>query len=146
VVEQQDPNGFTANIRHQFAFHGLLGYQPHGPSRAPLRRIATNHGNDPLFLAGVERHGRAWMLLIVQRPVQALVLIAPPDLAHCFGSQHDVRGHLGHRLTIVQLGEGESAKNHPDRLNTTSKQQGHFVPVALGQTDVESMVGSHDQV
>src|ERR1019366_1219629 len=56
VVEQQDPDGLTPNAGHQFAFHGFLGYQTHGPSRAPFGRITTNHRNDPLFLAGVECH------------------------------------------------------------------------------------------
>ena len=83
---------------------------------------------------------------VVQRPLQALFLIAPPDLAHSFGSQSDVGRHFGHSLTVMQLGEGESAKNHPNGLNTTSKQQVHSVPVMLGQPDVESMGGSHDQV
>ena len=146
MVEQQDPNGFTPNVRHQLAFHGLLGYQPHGPSRAPFGRIATNHRNDPLFLAGVERHGRAWMLLIVNRPVQALVFVAPPDLADRFGSQPNVRRDFGNSLTLMQLCEGESAKNYPNRLNAAAKQQVHFVPVTFGQADVESTVRSHDQV
>ena len=146
MVKQQDPDGFTTYVRHQFAFYGFLGYQSHGPSRTPFGRITTHHRNDTLFLAGVERHGCSRMLLIVERPVQALFLIAASDLAHSFGGQSDITCHFGHRLTVMQLGEGESTKNHPNGLNTTSKQQVHFVPVTLGQANVESTVGSHDQV
>jgi hypothetical protein len=133
VVKQQDPDGFTSNVRYQLAFHGLLGYQTYGPSRAPFGRITANHRDNPLFLASIERDGCSWTLLIVERPLQALFLIASSDLAHRFGRQPDIGRHFGHRLAVVQLGERESAKNHSNWLNTTSKQQVDFVPVTLGK-------------
>src|SRR6266516_6348812 len=142
VVEQQDPDGFPPNVRHQLTFYRLLGHQTHGPSRTTFGRITTNHGNDPLFLAGVERDCGPRMPLIVERPLQAFVLIAPSDLAHSFGGQSDIGRHLGHSLTVMQLREDESAKDHPNGLNPTSKQQGQLVPVTLWQADVQSMVGS----
>ena len=78
--------------RHQSAFDGLLGHQPHRPSGATLRRIAANHGDDALPLA-VLQHGscaRPWF--IVECLFQAGLLIATSDLPHCLG---------GNRMTLA---------------------------------------------
>src|SRR5215475_931405 len=56
VVEEKNADGFPSYARSQFALNGLLGDQPHGPAGAAFGRVAADHGDNPLFLAGVE-HG-----------------------------------------------------------------------------------------
>src|SRR3954449_6052346 len=53
VAEEKNTDGFSPHLWHQFAFDCFFGDQPHGPPRPAFRRIATDHGNDPLALFGI---------------------------------------------------------------------------------------------
>src|SRR5208337_1714073 len=55
VAEQQDPNRLPANPWHQLPLDGLLGDQAYRPAGVAFRRLATNHGDDPLLLRLVQQ-------------------------------------------------------------------------------------------
>jgi hypothetical protein len=44
----------------------------------------------------------------------------------------------------VQLRKGKGAENNPHRLDSTTEETVHLVPVPLGQADVKSTIGPHD--
>ena len=50
VALQQDANCFAADAWHQFALHGFVGDETHGPSRAAFGWIAADHRDNPLPL------------------------------------------------------------------------------------------------
>jgi hypothetical protein len=64
VVQEQNPDGFSSDVRNQPPLDGFLCHQTHGPAGAAFRRIATHHGDNPLLLAVIEHSGGAGALLL----------------------------------------------------------------------------------
>jgi hypothetical protein len=93
-VEQQNADGFPSYCRHQFTLHRFFGHQSDPPTGAPLWRVAAHHGNDPLFLIGVQYFGRAGPLFLLERTMQAGLLIAGTEPADCLWGQRDHLGNL----------------------------------------------------
>jgi len=81
VAQQENPNGFTAYTRNQFAFDGFFRYQAHRPTGAAFRRATTYHCNQTLFLAIVKHLGGSGSLRLIQRPIQTALLITAADVA-----------------------------------------------------------------
>ena len=143
-MEQQYPDGFPSYLRHQLALDRLCGHQADRPPRLPLGRSTANHRDDPLSLAVVQQRNGPRSLLVPERPIQALLRIAPSNLTDCLRGQADVGGHLGNRFPLVQLRQGQGAEHNPHRLDSTTQEMVHLVPVPLGQAYVQSTIGSHD--
>ena len=73
----------SAHARYQSPFDGLFSHQTHRPPGEALRRIATDHGNDPLLLAVFQQRFGSRPLFLVKRPFQAAFPVAMTDLADC---------------------------------------------------------------
>src|SRR5271170_5976128 len=86
VVEEQNSDGFPSHSRDQTPLDRFFCHQPHGPAGAAFGWITADHGDDALPLAVLQNLGCSRPLLIVKSPVEARVLVAAPDLSHCFGS------------------------------------------------------------
>ena len=67
-MQQQDANGLSADARNQSPFDGFFGHQSHGPTGPAFWRIAAYHGDDALFLVGVQHLGRAGPLFSYSAP------------------------------------------------------------------------------
>src|SRR5579884_510990 len=71
VALEQDANRLSAHPWDQLALDRLLRNQPHRPTGLSLRRITTDHRDDPLLFRRMKNWRRARTLLLVQGAVQA---------------------------------------------------------------------------
>jgi hypothetical protein len=97
VAEEQNADGFPAHARYQSPFDSFLGYQSHRPACKALRRVAADHGNDALLLAGFQQRFRSWPLFLVKRSFEPSLLIAMPILriaCGVSGTMAAIRGAL----------------------------------------------------
>jgi len=74
VALKQYPNCFPANPWNQFPFDRVLRYQTNGPASEAFGRLTADHGDDPLFLSGIQNLGRSGSLPFIERSVE------PPSL------------------------------------------------------------------
>jgi len=102
-LQQQDPNGFSSDARHQSPFDSLLGNQSDGPARLALWRIAAYHRNDALFLVGVQHLGSAGALFFIQRTIQSSPLVAMAEASNRLRSERDHPGNLRGTGMLSQL-------------------------------------------
>src|SRR5947209_5391662 len=84
VAEEKNTDGFSPHLWHQFAFDRFFGDQPHGPPRPAFRRIATDHGNNPLTLFGISRLCAPGRCLSYKSALQPGFLVAPSDFPDRF--------------------------------------------------------------
>src|SRR5215467_864407 len=89
VVKQQNPYRLPSYLRHQFTLHRFFGHQANRPPGATLWRIATDHGDNALFLVSIQHLGGAWPLLLVKRTLQASPLIAMAESANGLRCERD---------------------------------------------------------
>jgi hypothetical protein len=129
VAEQQNPNCLPSHAWNQFPFHGLLGDQAHGPSRLPFRRLAADHGNDPLFLGCVQQLLGTAALTLIQGLLQPSLLITLCNPPNRLGRQMNDSRHLRSRPPQRQLFQGNGPQNHPHLLNASAKQALKFFVV-----------------
>jgi hypothetical protein len=94
VVQQQDANGLSSDAWHQSPFDRFFGHQSHGPTRLAFWRIAAYHGDDALFLVGVQHFGRAGALFLIQSTIQSGLLIAMAEASNCLRRERDSPGNL----------------------------------------------------
>jgi hypothetical protein len=116
-MQQQQPNGRAAHLRHQPTLDRFLGHQPHGPAGTALRRRAADHGDEALLLAGLKHGGGSGPRPFVKGLLQTLVLVPPPDLAHRFGRQPYLGRDLGGRATFVQATQDQRPHHRAHRLH-----------------------------
>src|ERR1700726_860629 len=95
VVEEQNPDGFSSYVRHQFPLDGFFGHQTHRPAGVTLRRIAAYHGNNALFLVHVQHFGRAGARLLIESAIQAGLLVAMAEPTNGLWSERNHLGNLG---------------------------------------------------
>ena len=91
-MQQQDANGLSSDARHQSSFDGFFSHQSHGPTRLAFWRIAAYHGDDALFLVGVQHFDRAGARFLIQSTIQSGMLVA---MAEASNSLRGERDHLG---------------------------------------------------
>ena len=82
---EQNPNCLASYPRRQLPLHGFFGDQSHRPPSPAFGRITTHHGDDPLPLVLLQHRLCPGPLLVIERPVQTLVLVTSPDLPNRFG-------------------------------------------------------------
>src|SRR5215813_5293451 len=117
VAQQENANGFPSYTGNQFAFDGFFRYQANGPTGASFRWIAAHHCNQALLLAVIEHLRRSRSLFLVQRTLQAALLITAADTAYGLGSERDYVGDLRCAGALCQLQQSQSAENDPDLLD-----------------------------
>jgi len=81
---------------------------------AALRRIAAGHGDDALALFGRKQAGRAGPLLVVKRPFEATLLIAPGEIAHSLPRQGQDCGDLRSAHSFCELQQRNGAHRDAD--------------------------------
>ena len=104
-MEQQYSYAFSSHSRNQFAFYGFFGHQADRPPRTTFGRVATDHGDDALFLTVIQKRFCAWALFFVKRSVEAAVLIAVANPANRLWRQRDDAGDPGCAHSFRQLQE-----------------------------------------
>ena len=93
-MQQQDTNGLSSDARHQSPFDGFFGHQSHGPTSLTFWRIAACHGDDALFLVGVQHFGRAGALFLIQSTIQSGLLVAMAEASNRLRRKRDHLGNL----------------------------------------------------
>jgi len=144
VALQQDPDCLSAHPGNQFALDRFLSYQSYGPARVALWGRSANHRDDPLALILVQQRRRTGSLLVVQRLVQAVVLVATTNFTDGFRIDPETASHFGSRPSLVQLGQSQGAENDSNRLDAAVENGIQLNPVSLGKTDMETTIGPHD--
>jgi hypothetical protein len=102
MLAQQHPDGLPANACHELTPHRRLGDQPHAPASLPFGRWAADHGHDALRLPRAERRLPSRPRLLLERPVEPLLDIAPAEVAHRLRAHPHGLGHLGRTRTLIQ--------------------------------------------
>src|SRR5688500_12857838 len=87
VVQEQNSDRLPTYARNQFAFHGFLGHQSHGPAGTTLGRVAAHHGDNTLFLAVRQQFGGSRPLFLVEGAFQAALLVTMSNLPNGLRSQ-----------------------------------------------------------
>ena len=146
MLLQQDADCLSSYLGHQFALDRLLGHQSNGPAGTALRGIGAHHGDDALALCWCYLRNRTGSRPVVQRSLQSLLQVAATNLTDGFGRESVIGGHFGSSLSLVQLRENQRTKNDSNRLDSALQKTVQFVPVSLGQTDMETPIGPHDPV
>src|SRR4029077_18800687 len=82
VAQQENANGFPSYAGNQFAFDGFLRYQADGPTGAAFRPSAAHPWNQTLLLGVLEHFRRSRSLFLVQRALQAALLVTAADTAY----------------------------------------------------------------
>src|SRR5689334_5733788 len=95
VVEQQNADRLPSYRWHQLSFDRFFAHKPNRPPRVPLRRLAANHRDNALFLAGVQDLRRAWAWLLVERLGQSAALVAMRESPDHLRRQRDGLSDLG---------------------------------------------------
>jgi hypothetical protein len=137
VVEEQNPDGFPSHAGNQSPLHGLLGHQSHGPAGAALRRIAAHHGDDPLLPAVVQHSRGAGALLIVERRLQATLLVAMADLSNGLRREWEHAGDARRTDALGQLQERHGAQDDTDLLYAAAQQLRQLALVLLFDFDTQ---------
>src|SRR6266700_93081 len=88
VAFQQDTDGFSAHIRHKFAFNNLFRQQSHRASCPAFWGRRADHRDYPLLLLLVQCRSFARSCGIEQRPLDSSLLIALADLPNGLGGEH----------------------------------------------------------
>jgi len=145
-MQQQQPNGFAAHLRHQPALDCFLGHQPHGPAGTALRRRTADHGDDALLLAGVKHGGGSGPRPFVKGLLQTPVLVPPPDLAHRFGRQPHRGRNLRGRAALVQATQDQRPQHRAHRLHAGAQDIIQLFTIALAQAHVKTTISPHVQV
>jgi len=122
VALQQHPDCLSARARNQLALDGLLGHQAHGPTRAPFRRLAADHGDDALLLGIVQKRLRAGPLLVIQGAVQATTVVTVRDLADGLRGEGQRLRDSGRGGSPSELPESEGAHDDTHLLNAGSQE------------------------
>jgi hypothetical protein len=138
VVKQQNPDGFSTHSWYQFTFHGLFGYQSHGPTRLALWRIAAYHGDDALFLVAVQHLDRAGSLLLVQSTIQSALFITMAEPPDCLGGQWDDLGNLRSAGVLSQLQQRQGSEDDSHLLHPAFNQIPQFLLVFLTDVNTQS--------
>src|SRR5258708_23559813 len=103
VALQQNSDGLSSRTGDQFAFDRLLGDQPHRPTRSPLWRLTTDHGDNALLLGIIKNLFGARTRFVVQGGLQAVAVVAVSDFTNCLPREPkhfpDMRG----RKTLTKL-------------------------------------------
>ncbi len=136
-MEQQNPDGLPSYVRHQLALHRFFGHQAHGPAGTTLGRIAAHHGNDPLFLVGVQHFSRTGPLLLIEGTIQAGLLITMTEPTDGLWGEWDHLGDLRRAGLLSQLQECQGPQDHPDLLHSTLQQSSQFLLILLGDADLQ---------
>jgi len=101
-VEQQNSDRFPSYRRHhQFTLHRFFCHQADRPTGTPFWRIAAYHGDDPLFLVGVQYFGRTGPLFLIESTILAGLLVAVAEPPDCLSGERD---HLGNLRSAGVLG------------------------------------------
>jgi len=122
VVHQQDPNGFSSYPRRQPSLDGLLGDQAHRPTGESGGRVATNQGDDALFLLVVQDRCGTGALLLVKSSFQPVLLVAADQIADGLRAQAGRLGALRSARAIGEVKEGEGAEDDADLLDGAFEQ------------------------
>jgi len=103
VALQQNPDCFSAHLGNQLPFDGLFGDQANGPTGTTFRRLAADHGDDPLLLGAVENLLCPRPLFGVDGGIQTVVDVAMGDLADGLRSKRKRLGDLRRTESVGKL-------------------------------------------
>jgi len=109
------------------AFDGFFRYQAYGPTRAAFRRATAYHCDQALFLAIVEHLGGSGPLFLIQRPIQAALLITAAYISDGLRCQRNHTGSAGRRHTLGQLQKRQGAQDDSDLLDSAAYQPSEFL-------------------
>ena len=123
---EKDPNCLPADAGYQLALDGLLGHQAYRPTSPAFGRITAYHRDDALLLGRVQELPGPGPLLLIQRRIQATLVVAMGDLADRFGGQRNRLCHLGRRNLIGQQPQSQRPQNHAHLLNSAAQQFPEF--------------------
>lgn len=116
---QKDADCFSAHLRDQLPFDSLFRYQTNRPTRMSFRGLATYHGDNPLLRGSIQQGRRAWPLLVIQRTIQAAILIAMADPAHGLRRELKQFSNPRSRDSLAKLQKRQRPKDHANLLNST---------------------------
>jgi hypothetical protein len=137
VVEQQNTDGFSPYIRHQFPFHRLFGYQPYSPTGMALGGIAAHHRNDALFLVRVEDFGRTGTLLLIQSTIQPALLVTMAQPPNRLRREGDQLGDLRRAGAFSQLQQRQRPQDDAYLLHAAFQQFAQLLLVFFGDIDIQ---------
>jgi hypothetical protein len=111
---------------NQFTLDGFLRDQTHRPTGTAFRRATAYHGDQTLFLAIVEHRGCARPLFLIQRPRQAALPVAAPDVADGLCRQRNYVGNTRRGGPLGELQKSQRAQNDTHLLNSGAQQLSKF--------------------
>ncbi len=137
------PNGLSTGSRHELALDRFLGNQPHRPARSVFGRITAHHGNDALFFAGPEQGSRSRPLFVVERSLEASLLIASANLPHRLGAEMNMGRHLASGLAGIELQQRQRPQHGAHGLDSLPRPLAEFIAVTFGKANGKAMSGAH---
>ena len=135
-MQQQDSDGLSSHVRHQFPFDRFLGHQPNGPAGAALGRIGADHGDDALLLTAVEHLGGSRTLFFIKRTIQSSLTVAVTEPANCLRSEWNRFRDLRSADALGKLQQRQRPQNHADLLDAAFDEAPQLALVLLGDTEV----------
>lgn len=145
-MEQQEPNCFSADLRHQSPLDGLFGHQTHSPAGAALGRLTANHGDNSFLFCWFQQRRGSRSLLVIQRLIQAALGVATADLADSFGGERKNGRDLGSRFALVQMLQRQGSDDAAHRLNAATKKSLQLVSVSLFEAHLQTSIGPHTPI
>ena len=137
MAEQQDADGLSADARDQSSLDSFLGHQPYRPAGAALRRIAADHGDDALALLDRKQACRAGPLLVVERPFETALLIAPGQIAHSLPRHGQDFGDPRRAHSFCEPQQRHGAHRHTDLFDAASENLLQRLLILLGDANTQ---------
>jgi hypothetical protein len=99
--------------------------------------MAAYHGDNPLFLVGVQDFGGTGPLFFIESAIQADHLIAMAESSNCLRSERYHLGDLRGTGVLGQLQKGQGAQYHANLLHPTLQQCSQFLLILFGNIDIQ---------
>ena len=136
-MEQQNPDCLSSYFGNELAFDGLLDHQAERPAGTAFWRLAADHGDNTLFLTGVERWFGTWPRLFVKRAVEALLLVTVAEFANRLDREWKRTGDLWRGGSSREPQESRRAQDYSDLLYAAFHQAAQLFLVFGADFDTE---------
>jgi hypothetical protein len=94
-----------------------------------MRRLATNHGDNPLLVRCLQQFRVPRSLFLEQRPLQAALLIPLADRSDRLRSERHCPGYFGRTEPGVELQQRQPPQDHSYLLDASAQHLPQFLLV-----------------
>ena len=140
-MEQQNSDGLPSHSGNQSPLDGFFGHQPHRPSGAALRGIATNHRDNALPLAVLQQRSRSGPLLLIQRTFEAPFAVAMADLPNRLWRERNSGRNARRADAVAELQKRYGAQDNSHLLHAAAQQRFQLFLILLGDFDPQGGTG-----